>query len=71
MCGITGCVSQRKIDWLESGVGVMNHRGPDDSGVFFDENVALGMTRLSIQDLTSNGHQPMSTNDNRYTIVYN
>jgi asparagine synthase (glutamine-hydrolysing) len=47
------------------------HRGPDDSGIFRDDHVGLGHTRLSILDLTSTGHQPMQTEDHRYTLVYN
>jgi asparagine synthase (glutamine-hydrolysing) len=48
----------------------MLHRGPDDSGVFVDGDVGLGMRRLSIVDVAG-GHQPMRTADGRYTIVYN
>ena len=52
-------------------VGAMHHRGPDDCGVFADESVALGMTRLAIIDTSSGGHQPMPTPDSQITIVYN
>lgn len=49
------------------------HRGPDDSGEYFDEDTAvyLGHRRLSILDLTSLGHQPMADPSGRYRIVYN
>jgi len=46
------------------------HRGPDDDGVFEEEGIALGHRRLSIIDLSSDGHQPMNY-ANRFTIVYN
>lgn len=49
------------------------HRGPDDKGAFFSpsNNAALTHTRLSIIDLSSGGHQPMSCQKQRYTITYN
>ena len=52
---------------------VQRHRGPDDSGVFVDEShkLALAHTRLSIIDLSSAGHQPMSYRGGRYWIVFN
>lgn len=49
----------------------MQHRGPDDEGVFVNNTVALGHRRLSIIDLSSAGHQPMKSVDGRYQIVYN
>lgn len=50
---------------------IMKHRGPDDEGIFLEENVGLGFVRLSIIDLSPAGHQPMSSHDERYVIVYN
>lgn len=47
------------------------HRGPDDEGTFFDNKLALGHRRLSIIDLSKNGHQPMTSADGRYVIIYN
>lgn len=57
----------------------LSHRGPNDCGYFitsdFDENktsyFVIGHTRLSILDLTISGHQPMSSLDNRFKIVFN
>jgi asparagine synthase (glutamine-hydrolysing) len=51
----------------------LQHRGPDDQGIFIspDHQAALVHTRLSILDLSSAGHQPMSTTDDRYSITYN
>ena len=49
---------------------VIAHRGPDDHGIFIDENVGLGHRRLSIIDLES-GHQPMMSQDQQHTIVFN
>ena len=49
----------------------LRHRGPDDAGVYTAPQVMLGSRRLSIVDLSANGHMPMSTPDGRYTIAYN
>lgn len=49
------------------------HRGPDDSGAWFDAEVgvALGHRRLSIIDLSPAGHQPMASPSGRYVTIYN
>jgi asparagine synthase (glutamine-hydrolysing) len=47
------------------------HRGPDDHGLWTDPGVALAHRRLSIIDLTPEGHQPMLSSCGRYTIVFN
>jgi asparagine synthase (glutamine-hydrolysing) len=49
---------------------VMVHRGPDDSGFLSRGPATIGMRRLAIFD-PANGHQPMSTPDGRYSIVFN
>lgn len=49
----------------------MKHRGPDDEGQFYKEHVGLGFVRLSIIDLSQNGHQPMSDPRNRFIIIHN
>jgi len=51
----------------------LQHRGPDDHGVWIDENagVALVHRRLSILDLSPAGHQPMISADERFVIIYN
>jgi asparagine synthase (glutamine-hydrolysing) len=67
MCGIAGfCDFSKKSlnDILKNMTDVLHHRGPDDSGYFFDESeyaqIGLGHKRLSILDLSAHGHQPMS-----------
>ncbi|SMO35143.1 asparagine synthase (glutamine-hydrolysing) [Saccharicrinis carchari] len=74
MCGINGIFSHNKQSYLPQ-VQQMNkamaHRGPDDKGTFSSDYITLGHQRLSIIDLSSAGHQPMHTPDQRYTIVYN
>ncbi len=51
----------------------LTHRGPDDEGVWVDEEagVALGFRRLAILDLTPTGHQPMRSASGRFHLVFN
>ncbi|MCT7563738.1 asparagine synthase (glutamine-hydrolyzing) [Aliarcobacter butzleri] len=74
MCGIVGFIDKNKnIDTLNDMLKIQSYRGPDDSGVYFDEKsgVHLGHNRLSIQDLTSHGHQPFVSDCGNYIIVFN
>lgn len=75
MCGIAGIINfnQEKVDHLliKKMMKAMKHRGPDDDGYFIDNNIGLGFVRLSILDLSSYGHQPMISADERYVIVFN
>lgn len=80
MCGITGfwdITRQMSNDYLPIIVQQMSnsliHRGPDDGGIWLDGEVgiALGHRRLSIVDLSPEGHQPMISADGRYVIVFN
>jgi len=78
MCGLAGIV-----DWnarvapetVRGAVVAMTdrlaHRGPDDAGLWSDGIATLGHRRLAIIDLSAAGHQPMTTPDGRYAIVYN
>ncbi|HEU4835981.1 MAG TPA: asparagine synthase (glutamine-hydrolyzing) [Pyrinomonadaceae bacterium] len=70
MCGICGVWGKGRAD-VRAMIGAMHHRGPDDSGVLEDRNVALGMTRLAILDVSHAGHQPMASPDDQIRIVYN
>jgi asparagine synthase (glutamine-hydrolysing) len=80
MCGLSGCLDislQRGASELELIATQMSdtlaHRGPDDRGVWVDAEagVALGHCRLSIIDLSPEGHQPMVSASGRYVIVFN
>ncbi len=70
MCGIVGAIGKINFDYKKS-IQSISHRGPDSSGEFRAESVFLGHTRLSIQDLSENGNQPMFSKDGRYVIVFN
>jgi asparagine synthase (glutamine-hydrolysing) len=80
MCGITGFVETSRTSGAEALRAVaarmsatLTHRGPDDGGVWIDvdSGVALGHRRLSIVDLSPEGHQPMRSADGRFVLVYN
>ncbi len=49
---------------------VIQHRGPDDTGIFLKNNVGFGHRRLSIIDL-GNGQQPLSNEDGTIWITFN
>jgi asparagine synthase (glutamine-hydrolysing) len=75
VCGINGIVGLTDVTIAKQKVLAMNtcmqHRGPDDEGIFVTDKIALGHRRLSIIDLSAAGHQPMQSSDGRYQIVYN
>lgn len=72
VCGIAGFVGPgpEKLPVIRAMTSVLEHRGPDDEGYFCNEHVALGFRRLAIIDLKT-GHQPMSTPDQTFWIVFN
>ncbi len=80
MCGIAGFLSppgRFTVDALraqaEAACAALTHRGPDDEGAWIDPEAgaALAFRRLSIIDLTQDGHQPMISPDGRYVLVFN
>ncbi|MFV8336231.1 asparagine synthase (glutamine-hydrolyzing) [Flavobacterium sp. RSP29] len=76
MCGINGILhlqSQKKVDErvLTKMRDSLEHRGPDDKGLFIENNIGLGHRRLSILDVSLAGHQPFLSEDGRYVLVYN
>lgn len=70
MCGICGYVGRQEPEWLVRMRDTLTHRGPDEAGLFQDEQVGLGHRRLSIIDLHS-GSQPMSSPDGMLVVVFN
>lgn len=72
MCGFVGFTNYIKDDGtvLEKMMNRIVHRGPDSSGKFIDNDIALGFRRLSIIDLAE-GDQPMFNEDKSLVLVFN
>jgi len=75
MCGIAGIynlnnkpVSRKSVELM---ISTLEHRGPNDAGIYEDGCIVLGHRRLSILDLSSKGHQPMSNTNETHWIVHN
>jgi len=76
MCGIAGIVSSgRPAASLTAAVGRMcaalHHRGPDGTGTYVADGIALGHARLAIIDLSQTGQQPMTNEDGSLHLVVN
>ncbi|MBD5503043.1 MAG: asparagine synthase (glutamine-hydrolyzing) [Lachnospiraceae bacterium] len=78
MCGICGFITPNKVTMedLKKMNATLIHRGPDDQGEELYQlrrnwSVGFGHRRLSIIDLSKNGHQPMHTMDNRVSVIFN
>tara|TARA_B110000008_G_scaffold177228_1_gene176764 strand:- start:1025 stop:2875 length:1851 start_codon:yes stop_codon:yes gene_type:complete len=72
MCGILGTVPFTENDRFNEALDSLYHRGPDDYGIKnIGRSITLGHRRLSIVDLSSKGHQPMSDQSSRYTLIFN
>lgn len=78
MCGIAGFLRRPELpegschrQWLESMGQSIIHRGPDASGTWLDDGVALVHRRLSILDLSEAGNQPMVSASGRFAMVFN
>ena len=80
MCGLTGLLDLSRTtstdllaEHIQRMASCLHHRGPDDRGHWVDaaHGIALGHTRLAIQDLSPAGHQPMASASQRFQIVFN
>ncbi|MDU9048404.1 MAG: asparagine synthase (glutamine-hydrolyzing) [Candidatus Electrothrix sp. Rat3] len=77
MCGITGFLTSHLGDKytrsLKQMTDTLQHRGPDNSGIWTDQayGIGLGHRRLAILDLSPSGYQPMHSVSGRYVIVFN
>lgn len=77
MCGLGGYLLSPGItlpkDILKKVTNDISHRGPDDQGIYEDHNNGFGLvhTRLSIQDISILGHQPMISDDGEVVIAFN
>ncbi len=75
MCGICGIAHKIKShrvspSLVDSMCQTIIHRGPDDQGVFVENNIGLGARRLSILDV-EDGHQPLSNEDSSVWAAHN
>lgn len=73
MCGICGFVNrydEPDTDLILAMMGRLAHRGPDGSGYYRDNRIALGHTRLAIID-AAGGVQPLSNETGRIWISFN
>ncbi|ODS23474.1 asparagine synthase (glutamine-hydrolyzing) [Candidatus Endobugula sertula] len=73
MCGIGGFSGSFDQNSLPLMASLLVHRGPDDQGIDYDINANIGLvhTRLSIQDLSSAGHQPMWDESEQVCLAFN
>ncbi len=76
MCGITGiyCFNESAENYeskLKLAVESLKSRGPDSNGIFINQNIGLGHTRLSIIDTSAAGSQPFIDKSGKYAIVFN
>lgn len=76
MCGIAGYLGAAGPAWrdaLARGGRRLAHRGPDDDGLWFDDEAGVGLAhrRLSIIDVSAAGHQPMTSRCGRWVLVFN
>src|SRR5512136_1290185 len=75
MCGIVGTLNLTEAAPIQEAtlrqmLAMLRHRGPDQFGIYLDDQVGLGNARLSIIDLSS-GQQPIANEDETLWIVFN
>jgi len=75
MCGIVGTLNLAENQPVQEHtirqmLAMVRHRGPDEFGIYLDDQVGLGSARLSIIDL-SGGQQPITNEDETLWIVFN
>ena len=73
MCGIAGFINKNNFNqdkYINDIIKSINHRGPDEFGVFNENGVCLLNTRLSIIDV-AHGHQPFVSDDKNIYVVQN
>lgn len=78
MCGLAGFFSFHALansptHLLQAMGKAIRHRGPDDTGIWFDETTGVGLAhqRLAIVDVSAAGYQPMQSACERYVIAFN
>lgn len=58
MCGIIAAFGTNAHSFIKDNMIKLNHRGPDGFSIYYENDVAIGFSRLSINDTTDNGMQP-------------
>ena len=80
MCGIAGYINSirgfnetQSINILKNFCNILKNRGPDSKGYWYDlkDEIFLSHTRLSINDLSDNGSQPMTNSKKNLVIIFN
>jgi asparagine synthase (glutamine-hydrolysing) len=74
MCRIAGLISREKIldaSPINAMLSTMQRGGPDDTGIYTSEQVVFGHNRLSIIDVSSDGHQPMKSHNEDVILTFN
>lgn len=75
MCGLVALVDlaggYAGADVVDRMSAAIAHRGPDEAGRYLEGPVGFGFRRLSILDLSPLGHQPMTSDDGRFVLVFN
>ena len=77
MCGIAGIFMTKQfgevlnLQAISSMTDALSHRGPDGSGLFENDRIALGHRRLSIVDMSASGAQPIFNEDRSLVLVFN
>lgn len=76
MCGIAGIVAfsneaRAYLNKIDAATDCLAKRGPDDKGIYINDEIALGHRRLSIIDTSHAASQPMTDASGRYQIVFN
>src|SRR4051794_37099113 len=79
MCGFAGIFNKDGAEAsadatsIRKMAGTLRHRGPDDEGYWADPQgrLTLGFRRLSILDLSADGHQPMISQNGRFVVTFN
>jgi asparagine synthase (glutamine-hydrolysing) len=73
MCGIAGTIGLTDDRALTKMLAALQHRGPDDEGIYRNtaQKIFLGHRRLSIIDISSAGHQPMSDDEQEVWVIFN
>ena len=72
MCGIAGIIGTNSNERVQEMLNLLKHRGPDAMGIWkSNRELSLGHVRLSINDLTEAGNQPMFSDDGNIVLIAN